>query len=224
MFVIHGIFENAPTERLVSNLTEFSAPKPYSFIHPKTYDGEIFNLERSYRDFEKNVSMLNSFPKKGVIIPPDFKLAEFYSHFCDFLIIRFPYNAPLCPCAPLTFFEMTLNEMLPLKHKILIELSGECTDFDMYTASQEILSYNQAILKCGIKGSKTFFDKSTQYSYYTYLNEKSTPHLVYMEDTQSISLKHNMIKKAGYLGICWKDVSIMADGNWESLKGAYQNL
>jgi len=223
MFVIHGIFKDAPTERLVSNLTEFSVAKPSGFIHAKAYTGEVFNFEKTYGEFKKNISHLNSFPKKGVILPPSLKLGEFYLNFCDFLIIRFPYFAPLTPCMPITLFEKKLLELSPIKHRVLIELSGDCTDFDMYSASFDIFSYNQAVLKCAIKSSKVFFDRNSYYSYYTYLSEKGTPHLVFMEDTQSISKKHNLIKKAGYLGICWKNVAVMADGNWESLKGVYEN-
>ncbi len=224
MFVIHGIFNSTPTERLVSNLTDFSTLKQFKFIHSKAMVGEIFDFSVSFGQYEKNVSFLNCFPKKGIILPPAIKIAEFYEKFSDFLIIRFPLNEPLRPHTPLPFFEKTLAEFEKLKHKTLIELSGESVDFNMHTAKAQILSYNQAILKCATKGSKTFFDESSYSSYFTYLDEQKSPHLVFMEDTKSISKKHNLVKSRKFKGICWKDVHLMADGNWESLKGAYQNL
>ena len=224
MFVIHGIFSSAPTERLVSNLTEFSCSKHFEFIHHKLYDGKIFDFSRSYGLYEKNVSILNSFPEKGVIIPPSVKSAEFYERFAVSIIVRLPLKEPLRHATQLSFFEKTLTDFKRLKHKTLIELSGECIDFNMHTADFQILSYNQAILKCATKGAKTFFDENSYSSYYTCLDEQSKPHLVFMEDTKSISKKHNMIKAMNFKGLVWKDVALMADGNWESLKGAYQNL
>ena len=224
MFVIHGIFQNPPTQRLLCNVTQFSTTSKSGFIHEKCYNGEIFDFSKTFNLFERNVSILNSFPKKGVTLPPSIKLAEFYEKFSDFLIIRFPISAPLMPASPLKFFKKTLAEFETLKHKTLIELSGESIDFNMRTTAFEILSYNQAILKCAIKGSKTFFDETSFSSYYTYLDEENNPHLVFMEDTKSISHKHNLVKEMKFKGICWKDMHLMADGNWESLKGAYQNL
>jgi hypothetical protein len=224
MFVIHGIFNSAPTERLISNLTEFSYMGKFRFAHQKAYCGEIFDFSKKYGLFDKNVSILNSFPKKGVILPPSIKIAEFYEKFSDFLIIRFPVSEPLKPALQMSDFQKVLTKFEPLKHKTLIELSGECIDFNMHTTAFDILSYNQAILKCAIKGAKTFFDECSFSSYYTYLDDNNNPHLVFMEDTKSISRKHNLVKDSGFLGICWKDVSKVADGNWESLKGAYQNL
>jgi len=221
MFVIHGNFSSSPTERLCNNLTQFYAPKKNSFFHKKCYNGELFNFTKSYLEFEKNVILMNSFAKKAAIVPPIFKVAEFYAHFSDFIIVRFPYKIPLKPCTNLPDFEKTLQLFAPIKHKSLIELSGDCVDFNMNTAQYEILSYNQAILKCALKNSKTFFDDNSYSSYFTYLGSFGEPHLVYTEDTLSISKKHNMIKELGFLGISWKDVALMADGNWESLKGAY---
>lgn len=224
MFVIHGIFNSMPTERHIRNLTEFSCSKEFGFIHNKEYQGKIFDFTRTYNLYEKNVTLLNSFPQKGVILPPAIKIAEFYEKFSDFIIIRFPVTKPLTPATPLHFFEKTLSEFEKLKSKVLIELSGESIDFDMYTADFEVLNYNQAILRCAIKGSKTFFDQNSFYSYFTYLDDANKPHLVFTEDTKSISQKHNIIKGMKFKGICWKDVHLMSDGNWESLKGAYQNL
>ena len=224
MFVIHGIFNDSPTERLLCNLTQFSISSKSKFIHEKCYDGEIFDFSKTYMHYRKNVSLLNSFPKKGVILPPIIKVAEFYSNFADFIIVRFPYVEPLKPSTQLPFFQKVLADFEKLRHKTLIELSGESADFNMHTSDFEIYTYNQAILKCAVKGSKVFFDDCSFSSYYTYLSEDGFPHLVFMEDTKSISRKHNLVKDSGFLGICWKDVSKVADGNWESLKGAYQNL
>ena len=224
MFVIHGIFNDSPTERLLCNLTQFSTSSKHKFLHEKCYDGEIFDFSKTYMHYRKNVSLLNSFPKKGVILPPIIKVAEFYSNFADFIIVRFPYVEPLKPSTQLPFFRQVLVEFEKIKHKTLIELSGECSDFNMHTASFEILNYNQAILKCAIKNSKVFFDEHSFSSYYTYLADDRSPHLVFMEDTKSISEKHNLVKASGFLGICWKDVSTVADGNWESLKGVYNSL
>lgn len=224
MFVIHGIFSEPPTERLLCNLTTFSTTFRSNLLHEKRYEGELFDFTKTYKQYNKNVPLLNSFPKKGIILPPIIKVAEFYSNFADFIIIRFPYIEPLKPSTQLPFFKQVLADFEKIKHKTLIELSGECADFNMHTATLEILSYNQAILKCALKNSKVFFDKYSFSSYYTYLSEDGFPHLVFMEDTKSISEKHNLLKSAGFLGICWKDVSQMADGNWESLKGVYNSL
>lgn len=219
MFIIHGIFNCEPSERLISNLTQFSVLNS-KFLHTKRYEGETFDFSSTFSQFEKNVKLLNSFVKKAAIVPPIFKIAEFYAHFSDFIIVRFPYRIPLKPCTHMPDFENTLKDFLPLKHKTLIELSGECADFNMYTSEYNILSYNQAVLKCSVKGSKAFFDDSSYASYFTYLDISGEPHLVYMEDTVSISKKHNLVKDSGFCGIAWKDVALMADGNWESLKGA----
>lgn len=223
MFTIHGIFNTTPTERLLNNLTEFSTTSRSKFIHEKNYDGELFDFSKTYNFYHKNVMLLNSFPKKGVILPPLIKVADFYLNFSDFIIVRFPFIEPLKPSHQMPFFKKVLLDFEKIKNKVLIELSGESVDFDMHTTSYETLSYNRAILKCATKGSKTFFDSDSTLSYYTYLSEQEKPHLVFMEDTRSISEKHNLIKSSGFLGVCWKDVAIMADGNWESLKGAYQN-
>lgn len=224
MFVIHGIFKDAPTERLLCNLTQFSAISRSNFSHSKCYEGEIFDFSKSYMHYEKNLTLLNSFPQKGVILPPVVKVAEFYADYTDFIIIRFPYIEPLKPSTQLPFFKKILADFEKIRHKTLIELSGESADFNMHTWDFEIYTYNQSILKCAIKGSKVFFDESSFSSYYTYSDEQNIPHLVFMEDTKSISKKHNLIKDSGFLGLCWKDVSKVADGNWESLKGAYQSL
>ena len=223
MFIIHGIANDVPDERLISNLTRVSTLSKNKFSHPKLYEGELFDFSATYNQYEKNIGLLNSFCHKGVILPPEIKIAQFYTHFSDFIIVRFPYIVPLKPSTRLPFFKKTLNDFSPIKHKTLIELSGESADFNMQTASFEILSYNQAILRCAIKGAKTFFDETTFCSYYTYLDEKGIPHLVYTDDTKSISHRHNLIKESGFSGICWKNISLMADGNWESLKGAYLN-
>lgn len=223
MFTIHGFFKSPPSERLLKCVTVFSVFGGRKSLDPKQYDGEIFDFSKNYKNFKENILLLNSFTQKGVIVPPAVKIAEFYGTFCDFLIVRFPILAPLTPYTPLPFFEKVLSDFLPLKHKTLIELSGECLDFDMYSSSFESLSYNQATLKCALMSSKVFFDEATYLSYFTYLKEE-TPHIVFLEDTLSLSKKHNLIKEKGFLGIAWKDTEIMADGNWESLKGAIANI
>ncbi|MBQ2897087.1 MAG: hypothetical protein IJE46_02035 [Clostridia bacterium] len=224
MFTIHGFFLSEPTERLLSNITQFSAKNRTGFLHEKCYQGEVLDFTKTYKEFEKNVAVLNSFVKKAVIVPPAIKVAQFYSHFCDFIVVRFPCQFLLSPCTNLPYFNKVLTDFLPVKHKTLIELSGECLNFNMLTSQYEILSYNQAILKCSIKGSKTFFDESIYSSYFTYSDSNHSPHLVFLEDTLSISKKHNLVKEKGYMGIAWKDVFIMADGNWESLRGAYDKI
>ena len=151
-------------------------------------------------------------------------IAEFYANYADFIIIRFPYIEPLKPSTNMPLFQKALADFEKLRQKTLIELTGECVDFNMHTSGFETYTYNQAVLKCALKGSKVFFDESSFSSYYTYLSDDDSPHLVFMEDTKSISQKHNAVKASGFLGICWKDVETLADGNWESLKGAYQNL
>ncbi len=224
MFIVHGFFPKPPSERLLKCVSQFSVNGFSNCIHEKQYLGEIFDFSKSYSQFEKNITLLNSFTKKVAIVPPSFKIAEFYAPLCDFLIVRFPITSPLTPPYPLTSFKKVLEEFLPLKNKTLIELSGECTDFDMLDASWENLSYNQAILKCSLKGAKTFFIDSMCYSYYTYLSPGGSPRLVFLEDTLSISTRHNLIKEKGYRGIAWKNVSIMADGNWESLRGVMNKI
>ena len=88
MFTIHGFFLSEPTERLLSNITQFSAKNRTGFLHEKCYQGEVLDFTKTYKEFEKNVAVLNSFVKKAVIVPPAIKVAQFYSHFCDFIVVR----------------------------------------------------------------------------------------------------------------------------------------
>lgn len=113
-----------------------------------------------------------------------------------------------------------LNIFLPYKDKIIVSLSAECRDYNLVTEKMIPITLNIANFKASIHSSKIFFDEESGASYFTYM--KNSPHLVWLEDTKSIALKHNLIKSSGYKGIYWENPYPLLDGNWEALTAIYK--
>ncbi len=227
MFEIYGIInENdfCRADRLCANLTCVIALQNKKLPHPKAFDGDVFDFTHSFSEFEKNFYILRENKnKKVVILPPFYNVAEFYAGLCDKIIVTFPTsdNLMIGPFVTIKQLERVLEWFSPVRDKTLIMLSGLSRDYSINTHSLKYITNNQAQLKGMIKQSLKFTSDELGCSYFTYLNESGEAHIVYIEDTHSLSLRHNMIKGAGFAGICWDNASAMTEGNWEALKAAY---
>lgn len=230
MFEIHGFFtENnlLYIDRLSKNLTTFYTSNSIISNSDKQYQGQILNLTTNYINIKDNIHTLNhSKTTKTVILPPITKIIKCYSDFCDKIIINFncleDYKPSIHP--NITTKELTeiLENLTQIKDKCLVQLSGNCYDYTMTTHTKNILTNNQATLKAIVHSSEIYYDEISGNSYFTYLGENSVPHFVWLEDTKSLSVKHNLIKEYGFCGICWENPYIVSEGNWESMYMAYE--
>lgn len=116
--------------------------------------------------------------------------------------------------------EKALSVFSPYKDKILVSLSAECRDYNLATEKMIPITLNIASFKALVNSSEMYFCEEFGASYFTY--QKSSPHLVWIEDTKSIALKHNMIKAYGYKGIYLENPYSLLDGNWEALTAMYK--
>ena len=231
MFEIHGFFtsKDIPViDRLSKNLTLFYLDSSYQRTSDKLYKGLILNLTTDFNNKENVVKLKNCQNHKTVILPPIRKAVEAYNNYCDRIIINFNclenYKPPIHPNQTMTELEMVLNSLDFCKEKCLIQLSGNCYDYSMSNHSKITLTNNQAVLKALVHSSQIIFDEKSGNSYFTYLGENLSPRFVWVEDTKSLSVKHNLIKEKGYLGICWENVHTVSEGNWESMYMAYKKI
>ena len=124
------------------------------------------------------------------------------------------------PYVNIKSLEKALRVFSPYKDKILVSLSAECRDYNLATEKMIPITLNIASFKALVNSSEMYFCEEFGASYFTY--QKSSPHLVWIEDTKSIALKHNMIKAYGYKGIYLENPYSLLDGNWEALTAMYK--
>lgn len=229
MFEIHGFFTSKDIpliDRLSKNLTTFYSDSAYQYTSDKHYKGLILNLTESYNNKETFLKLTKNSNHKTVVLPPVRKVVEMYNNYCDRIIINFNclenYKPQIHPNTTLSELESVLNSLEFCKEKCLIQLSGNCYDYSMSNHTRITLTNNQAVLKALVHSSQIIFDDKSGNSYFTYLGENLSPRFVWVEDTKSLSVKHNLIKEKGYLGICWENVRIVSEGNWESMHMAYK--
>ncbi len=225
MFEIHGIFkknENKYIERLQENLTSFSTEEKYDLFSPREYQGNFVDLTQSFEDFGNNIAMLSKEKNNMAVLPDIEKVVKFYEPFCEKIILRNLKTESFFSNITLEEIKTASEFYKDFKNKILIELSGKCYDYNMLTLDKTILTNNQAILKSVVHKSKICYDSFSGNSYFTYLSEKNTPKFVWLENTKSLSEKHNLIKELGFCGICWESPHTVSEGNWESLYMAYR--
>ena len=229
MFELFGLFsekEKITLERFLSCLTSFSVEGGYSGDSTKHYKGAVLDFSQNFYNFKQNYNTLKTYNKNVIVIlPPFYKVAEFYAKFSEKIIIKFcgerKFYTPVHPYVTEEELRCVLNEFSPFKEKCLIMLSGSSFEYDMLSHQKTVLTNNQAVLKALVHSSSIYYDKISQNSYFTYKNENRRPKFVWVEDTKSLSFKHNLIKNSGFCGICWESPYIMSEGNWETLYSAY---
>ncbi len=169
----------------------------------------IHRVIESFSDFsDKNYLKAEN---TAVIIPPDRRAAL---HYLKNNTVILNFESPHLPgLLSLKKFERALSSLADLK-EAYVELNLYCSDFDFELRRKEIISVNRGIFNSYVKGSTIFTDESTGASYYTHPG-----HLVWIHDVKSVSLRHNLVKRAGFKGIFIRDVKMAADGNWDSLCG-----
>ena len=130
------------------------------------------------------------------------------------LILSFRRNdkSPYLSKGMLEFF---LKKFKHMKDKIIIELLFCCTDINLSTGKKVYLSHNQATMNSFTYQSTIFYNEADNIFYYTY--EKDGLHIVWIENTETILNKVEIIKQNGYKGIFINDVTLALDGNWEAL-------
>ncbi|MBO5454865.1 MAG: hypothetical protein J6A69_13015 [Clostridia bacterium] len=232
MHCIHAIFspeQISLTQRFSKNLTCFSvegAPKinadKYTSLYP-------VNLFTTFDRFKSNVNSLAKIEYNAVIILPPFpEVADFYTNFCQYVILRFEgkrkYYKDNYPDMRIEELEEFCHSYKGDKSKILFEISALCKDCNINRQSFNYFSLSQAKLKQYVNGSKMFFDKNTMHNYYTYCDENDEVHIMWYEDNDSISEFHNIIKENDFGGISWKNPVLAADGNWEAMNAVYSHL
>lgn len=158
---------------------------------------------------------------EALIVPPAYVLWQKEIEKCANAILSFRYfHYEKGPYVTKEFLEKSLSEFYTVKEKILVSLTPMCIDYNLKNGNSIPLTLNQAMLKQHIKSSELFFDSDIGSSYFTY--NKENPHLVWVEDTKSLSYKHNLIKSMGFKGIYWENPYGLLEGNWESLYGIWQ--
>ncbi|MBQ7040092.1 MAG: hypothetical protein IJN39_05945 [Clostridia bacterium] len=159
--------------------------------------------------------------KNILFVPPSYSLWQKRIETEPVIILTFKhFRYQNSPYVTLNQLKTALSDFLPVKEKTLIELSATSEDFNLKTGKSIPLSLNIAHLKAGIKCSEIFFDESVGASYFTYDN--GSVHLVWVEDTRAIALKHNLIKSLGFKGIYWQNPYPLIEGNWEALTAIYK--
>ena len=232
MHCIHTIFtpeQISLTQRFAKNLTCFSIEGSPKIDAEKYTNFYPFNFFGNFDNFNKNVNQLMKLNKKAVvIIPPFTRVAEFYSNFCEYVILRFEGKRKYYKE---NFPDMRTEEIIEFcenytgdKNKILFEISALCKDCNINRQTFNYFSLSQARLKQYVKGSKYFYDDYTKHNYYTYCDESGEVHIMWYEDNQSISKIHNIIKENNFGGISWKNPALAADGNWEAMNAVFSHL
>lgn len=160
-------------------------------------------------------------PEQVPFVPPNYDLWKEQIQNMDFAVVTFRYfryqNAPYVTLPQL---RQVFSDFAPVKEKILLELSAMGTDYNLAKDLSIPLTANQAALKASVKSCPIFFSEETGASYFTYQNTDA--HLVWFEDTKSLSFKHNLIKQNGFKGIYWENPYALTEGNWESLYEIWQ--
>lgn len=189
----------------------------YGLFHKKDAD-KVQRLKKhltSYAFFEDP----SSIPQ----LPPLFQRYQNVITQCERVILSFQYmRYHNLPIISYDFLKSALEAFLPVKEKVLVEFSAACPDWNILSGNCQILSNNQAVLKCNVQNAVPFFDEMRKTTYFTYLDTRRLPHIVWIEDTKSLSYKHNLIKKMGFAGICWADPVLASEGNWEALSVIYK--
>lgn len=241
MFEIHGFFQQEDLyylERLKRHLTSYTVRGEYqpeqedqAFIpiagNIPSAPWHLFDLIRAFDRFQDNIALLRSTPgSKILVLPPFPEVVRFYEPFCEKIILSFyvkrRYWKANNPHLSIPELKQVLLDFSQLKHKILIELTGSCLDFDLRSGEEKTISTNKAVLTSAERGSNIFLDRTTGCPYFTYRDKQDASHIVWLENTQSLSEKHNLIKAANFRGICWDSPFLACDGNWEALSAIFK--
>ena len=154
-------------------------------------------------------------------IPQSYELWKDELFNMDHAVLTFRYfKSHNSPYVTLNQLNKALKDFKEFKEKILISLSPMATDYNLDNDVCIPLTLNQAILKANIKSLPIYFSEEIGASYFTY--SKNQSHLVWIEDTKSLALKHNLIKESGYRGIYWENPYSLLEGNWEALSEVWK--
>ncbi len=182
-----------------------------------TFKKEDTRNERIMRYFTKTF-----FTEDDVtLVPPCYaKFRQFIESKNEIVLTFRHFRFENAPYVTKPFLRGTLEMFLPVKEKTIVELSPLSYDFNLNTGLCVPMNGNQAMLRASVKGSTIFYDQEKRCAYFTYFSD--APHLVWVENTQSLAEKHNMIKKAGFKGIYWRYPYDLPEGNWEAMYEIYQ--
>lgn len=132
----------------------------------------------------------------------------------EYIVLSF-LRKDFSPYLPIKMLEFFLDKYSHLNKKILTELYFYCIDINLSTGKKNIISLNQANMNSFTYQSRIFYYDTDDIFYYTY--EKDGLHIVWIENTETITNKVRLIEKKGFKGIFIRDVPLALDGNWESL-------
>ena len=153
-------------------------------------------------------------------VPVSYPLWEGFLEKCEVAVLTFKYFCyENSPKVTINQLENALKDFIHFKEKLLISLSPTGYDYNLSKDIKIPITASRAVLKSAVKKAKIFYSEEIGSSYFTYSPDT---HLVWFEDTLSLSKKHNLIKKYGYRGIYWEDAKGLFDGNWEALYEIYQ--
>ncbi|MBR3942987.1 MAG: hypothetical protein IKJ55_06485 [Clostridia bacterium] len=154
------------------------------------------------------------------LVPPCYaKFRQFIATKNEVILSFRSFRYENAPYVTKTFLTDALEDFSPVKEKTVVELSPISTDFNLKTGIAIPMNGNQAVLRATIKGCPLFYDEHKACAYFTYLSD--APHLVWVENTRSLAEKHNLIKKAGFKGIYWRNPYDLPEGNWEAMYEIY---
>ena len=181
-----------------------------------TFKKDDVRNERIMRYFTKTFFTEDDIP----FVPPCYaKFRQFIASKSEVVLTFRHFRYEHAPYVTKTFLKDTLDAFSEAREKILIELSPQSADFNLYTGRVIPMNGNQATLRASVKGCPLFYDEQKASAYYTYFSD--APHLVWVENTRSLAEKHNLIKKAGFKGIYWRYPYDLPEGNWEAMYSIY---